>query len=162
MQLLYIYASQFNAEDIAFVITSTASDANLHFKVHWQLRVDDLSFFNYLSPFCFLLTEFHYTFFISYIKSYHIIFIIIVFWLICDTPSGLLSFMPTLFFSTLMSLFLPSSSVSISYFILAVPMHECLGKHSRMSSPFLMPILNGNLLLSWNDMVKLSPVKNQL
>ena len=34
-------------------------------------RVDDLSFFEYLSPFCFLLIEFHCTFFISYkILSY--------------------------------------------------------------------------------------------
>ena len=29
-------------------------------------RVDDLSFFDYLSPFCFLLIEFHGTFSISY------------------------------------------------------------------------------------------------
>ena len=29
-------------------------------------RVDDLSFFDYLSPFCFLLIEFHCTFSISY------------------------------------------------------------------------------------------------
>ena len=30
--------------------------------------------------------------------------------------------------------FLPSSSVSLSYFILAVPMHECFPKHSCMGS----------------------------
>ena len=29
-------------------------------------RVDDLSFFNYLNPFCFLLIDFHCTFSISY------------------------------------------------------------------------------------------------
>ena len=29
-------------------------------------RVDDLSFFDYLSPFCFLLIEFHCYFYISY------------------------------------------------------------------------------------------------
>ena len=40
-------------------------------------------------------------------------------------------------------LFLPSSSVSLSYFVLAVPMRECLGKHSCMSSPFPTAILNG-------------------
>ena len=39
-------------------------------------------------------------------------------------------------FSILTPLFLLSSSVSLSYFILAVPMRECLGKHSCMSSPF--------------------------
>ena len=42
-----------------------------------------------------------------------------------------------------MPLFLPSSSVSLSYFILAVPMCECLGKHSRMSSIFPTAIRNG-------------------
>ena len=41
-------------------------------------RGDDLSFFEYLSPFCFLSVEFHCTFSIS-IKYYHILFIIIVF-----------------------------------------------------------------------------------
>ena len=40
-------------------------------------------------------------------------------------------------------LFLPPLSVSLSYFILAGPMHECLGKHSWMSSPFPIAILNG-------------------
>ena len=35
------------------------------------------------------------------------------------------------------------SYVSLSYFILAVPMRECLGKHSRMSSTFPIAILNG-------------------
>ena len=33
------------------------------------------------------------------------------------------------------------SSVSLSYFILAVPMRECLGKHSCTSSPFPTIIL---------------------
>ena len=40
------------------------------------------------------------------------------------------------------ALFLPSS-VTLSYFILAVPMCECLGKHSCMSSSFPIAILNG-------------------
>ena len=35
--------------------------------------------------------------------------------------------------SILLPLFLPSSSVSLSYFIRAVPMRECLGKHSCAS-----------------------------
>ena len=42
------------------------------------------------------------------------------------------------------SLFLPPLSVSLSYFILAVPMPECLGKHSCMSFTFPIAILNGN------------------
>ena len=33
--------------------------------------------------------------------------------------------------------------VSLSYFIFAVPMHECLGEHSCMSSIFPIAILNG-------------------
>ena len=51
--------------------------------------------------------------------------------------------MPALLFSILTPLFLPPSSVSLSYFILSVPMRECLGKHSCMSSPFPLAILNG-------------------
>ena len=58
--------------------------------------------------------------------------------------------------------FLPSS-VSLSYFIIAVPMPKCLGKYSCMSSPFPIAILNGTLFFSRNDlieMVEVSPVKN--
>ena len=47
----------------------------------------------------------------------------------------------TYFFDT--CLFKSSSSVSLSYFILAVPMRECLGKHVCMSSPYPIAILNG-------------------
>ena len=49
---------------------------------------------------------------------------------------------PALLLSLLVPLYLRSLSVSVSYFILAVPMHECLGKHSCMSSTFLIAILN--------------------
>ena len=51
--------------------------------VFFRGRVDDLSFFEYLSPFCFLSIEFHCTFSISYkILPYfiHYYCIIIVFW----------------------------------------------------------------------------------
>ena len=51
--------------------------------------------------------------------------------------------MPALPLSILTPLFLPSSSVSLSYFILAVLMHNCLGKHLCMSSPFPIAMLNG-------------------
>ena len=51
--------------------------------------------------------------------------------------------MPAVLFSILTPLFCPSSSVSSSYFIFAVPMRECLGKHSCMSSQFPIAILNG-------------------
>ena len=83
----------------------------------------------------FFFIEFHYTFSTFFIKYYRIMFIIIVFWLGCDRPSGHLFFMPPLIFSILTPLFLPPSSVSLSYFILAVPMRKCLvpSKH------FLLP-----------------------
>ena len=47
------------------------------------------------------------------------------------------------FFSILTLLSLPPSSVFLPYFILAVPMCRCLGKHSCMSSQFPIAILNG-------------------
>ena len=43
-------------------------------------------------------------------------------------------FVPVLLLSILTTLFLPS--LSASYFVLAVPMLECLGKHTGMSSQF--------------------------
>ena len=95
---------------------------------------EDLSFFEYLSPFCFCRLNFI-VLFPFLIKYYHLLFIITVFWLGCD-------------FSILMPLFLPPSSVSVSYFIVSVPMRECLGKHSCMSSPFPIGILNGNFFFS--------------
>ena len=59
---------------------------------------------------------------------------------------GLLLFMPALLLSILTPLFLPSLSISLSYFVLTVPMRECLGKHSCMSSPCPIAILNGTFL----------------
>ena len=50
-------------------------------------------------------------------------------------------FVPALLLSMLMHLFL-SSSLSLSYFIFAVPMRKCLGKHSCMSSSYSTVILN--------------------
>ena len=61
-----------------------------------------------------------------------------------DTPSELLSFLSALLLSILTPTFLPS----LSYFILAVPMHECLGNHACMSSPFPIAILNGTLFFN--------------
>ena len=56
-------------------------------------------------------------------------------------------FVNALLLSILTSLFLPSSSVNLSYFILVVPTHECVGKHSCMRS-FLIAILNGTCFFS--------------
>ena len=80
-------------------------------------------------------------FFLYLLKSYHIMFIIISFWL----GSGrldLFTFVPALLLSMsrlssyLIRLFL------LSYFIRAVPIRECLGKHSCMSFTFSIAILN--------------------
>ena len=96
-------------------------------------------------------------------------FIIIVFLLGKFRPSGLLfSLGPALLFSILTPLFLPSSSVYLSYFILAVSMRECLGKHSCMSSPCPIAILDGTFFfarrnnlcfgrsLSYQNLIKLN------
>ena len=78
------------------------------------------------------------------IKCYHILFIIIAFWLGCDKPSGHFFFVPALLFSILMPLSLPPSYFSyLLRLFLAVPMRKCLGKHLCMSSPFPIAILNG-------------------
>ena len=59
---------------------------------------------------------------------------------------------------------LTSSSVSLSYFILAVPIRKFLGKHSCMSSPFPIAILNGTFFCSVKAMSnwKLSAIKQIL
>ena len=114
-------------------------------------RVDDLSFFEYLRPFCFLVIEFHSTFSIFYKILYFVYYYCIL--VGCDRPLGLLLFVPALLLSILTPLFSPSSSVSLSYFVLAVPMRECLGKHSCVSSPYPMAILNGTFLFSRGEIV---------
>ena len=53
------------------------------------------------------------------------------------------TFVPALLLSILTDFFLPFSSVSLSYFIIAVQMRECLGKHSCIRSTFPIAILNG-------------------
>ena len=62
---------------------------------------------------------------------------IIVFDLIVIGRRDFLFFVPPLLFSILTPLFLPSSFVSLSYFILAVHMSECLEKHSCTVPHFL-------------------------
>ena len=63
------------------------------------------------------------------------------------------------------SSFLPSSSVSLSYLILAVPLRKCSGEHSCRS--FILPIvmLNGTCFLRGEMVLVLaeaSPVKNEI
>ena len=52
------------------------------------------------------------------------------------------SFVPVLLLSLLRPLFLPSSSVYLSYFIIAFSIREYFGKHSFMSLIFSVAILN--------------------
>ena len=80
-------------------------------------------------------------------------FIIIEFSLRRDRPSGLIFFVPAFLFSILTPLFLPSSSVYLSYFVPAVPMHECLGNHLCMSSPCPVEKLIGTFFFSRGEMV---------
>ena len=61
--------------------------------------------------------------------------------------TGLLSLVSAVLLSSFILLLLPSSSVSLSNFYLAVPMRRCLRKHSCMSSPFPIAILNGTCSL---------------
>ena len=69
-------------------------------------------------------------------------FIIIVFRLVNDRLLELLfSFVSAVLLSILTPLL--SSSVSLPYFILAVPMGECLGKVSCLNSTFPTTKLNG-------------------
>ena len=75
--------------------------------------------------------------------KYHNIKIIIVYCFGHDRPSVLFSLVPALLLSILTPLFLQSSSVSLTYLILAVPLRVCLGKYSCTSSPFPIAILNG-------------------
>ena len=80
------------------------------------------NFKKYFSPFCFLLIAFHCIFSLSckiipYYFYYYCILIMIVL-----TVGIFFSFVAASLLSILMPLFLPSSSVSLSYVILAVPM----------------------------------------
>ena len=55
-----------------------------------------------------------------------------------------------------------SSSVSLSYFFLAVPMRECLGKYMCMNSTFPIAILNGTFFSRGEIVLALaeaSPIK---
>ena len=87
-------------------------------------------------------------FFPYLVKEYIFMYINIVFWLGRDRLSGFLSFEPPVLFSIITLLLFPSSSASLSYLMLAVPMRKCLEKHSCMSSLFPIAILNGTSFFS--------------
>ena len=56
-------------------------------------------------------------------------------------PLGFLYFVPALLLSIFTIFALRTSSVSLSYFILAVPVPTCWGEHSCMSSTFFIAML---------------------
>ena len=76
------------------------------------------------------------------IKYYHILLIIILSWLGSHCCRDFFLSCLLYFFPYSSPLILSFSSVPLSYFSLAVPMRECLGKHSCMSSPFPIAIMN--------------------
>ena len=77
-----------------------------------------------------------------HLKYYHIMFIIIVFWLGSDGPSGLLFFRAGFTYFHAVSALLTFFCLFV-LFILAVPMRQCLRKHSCMSSTLPIALLNG-------------------
>ena len=92
-------------------------------------RVDDFSF-DCSSPISFLLIEFHCTF--PYlIKCYHINFIIIVFWLGSDRPSGL-----TFLFSS--AYFFPNSRLSSQLHISSYFLFRSFYSNARVSGKTLV------------------------
>ena len=92
-------------------------------------------FDNSISLCCFLIIEFHCKILSNYVHYYSILIRLI--------SRRNFFFIPALLLSLPTSLYLPSLSVSVSYFILIVPMRDSLGKHSCMSSQFPIAMLNG-------------------
>ena len=98
-------------------------------------------FFDCSGPFCFMVIQFDSTFSISYkiLTNYVYYYCILIrLWAVGT------SFFHALFSSfPLTPLFLQSSSVSLSYLVLAVLMRECFRNHSCMCSPFHVATVNG-------------------
>ena len=72
-------------------------------------------------------------------------------WSASNTSAGTLLLLLTTLPSIFAPLFLPSTSVSVSYFILAVPMRECFGNHSCASPQFPVAILTDTVFLKKRD-----------
>ena len=103
--------------------------------------------FKQIFPFCFLLIEFHF-FPISYKTLTNYVYNHCIFIRIVQAVGNSFSFVLALILSTLTPLFLPSSSVPLSYFIVLVRMRKCLEKHACISSSFPIAILNGTLFFN--------------
>ena len=69
-------------------------------------------------------------------------FFIIVIWLDSDRPSGFHFIHACLIYFFPYSRLWPPFSVSLSYLILSMPMHECLGEYSYTSYTFPIAVLN--------------------
>ena len=74
---------------------------------------------------------------------------------------GIFFFAQALLLSIHTPLFLLSSCVSLSYFNLALPMRQCLGRHSCMSSQFFIAILYYTLVFSRNEMIEMGLSKSK-
>ena len=61
--------------------------------------------------------------------------------------TGLIFFVSAVLLYTFILICSPSSSVSLSYFNLSVPIRKCLGKHSLMSSTFYIDTMYGTCSL---------------
>ena len=116
----------------------------INYMIGRRRRVSFLSFFDYLSPFCFLI-EFHCTFSISYKMLQFFVYYYYSFWLGCDMPSGL----P--FFRACFASFLYSPSL-LTFFCFFVLFHSgfshgwVFGKtlvHEFHISYMAISILNG-------------------
>ena len=99
--------------------------------------MDDLSFFDYLSPFYFLLIEFHCSFSISYTILQDYVYYCISITAVCDRPSVLFIRARCTFAHTHASL------LCVFVCLIVLLQSCCLGKHSCMSCPFPIAILNG-------------------
>ena len=114
-------------------------------------RVNDFSIVQVHFVFCYLNFI---VLFLYLVKYYHIMFINVVFLIrILQAVETYFFCVSALLLSMLTPLFLPSSSVSWSYFILAVSMLECLGKHQCMNFQFPIAILNGTFSFSRGEIV---------
>ena len=81
-----------------------------------------------------------------FLLKYHYIFFIIIVFRLKDVIGGWAFFFVSALLFPIRTLLSSASFVSLSCCILAVPMDECLGKHSCMRSPFPKDILKGIFL----------------
>ena len=131
-----------------------SSEALLHENIVAFLSCGTRHIIDFISVFvvlCRFLLAIHCTFSMFYrILPYYVFCCCILIRLECDVVTSIF-FIPDSRLFKLTPLFLPYFSVSLSYYILAGPMRECLGKHSCMSSPFSIAILNDTYFFTKRD-----------